>query len=258
VNDPTVPRLRLGLLLWTAGMLGVIAITLLVLPQLLANLPATLRGQALPMSPRLILLASLVQSAALLSLVVWTGTALAGSVGLHAPAFEAVVTRASVVRALQPQLLPGVVGGVLGGLVLVLFVLLAPPDLAAAQKRLGAPLVARVLYGGVTEEILLRWGFMTLLVWTAWRFFQRRTSEPKAVYIWLAIIVSAVVFGLGHLPAARLLLAGGLTPYVIAFVIGANSVFGIVAGYLFWRYGLESAIIAHALAHILNYVVGAS
>jgi hypothetical protein len=34
-------------------------------------------------------------------------------------------------------------------------------------------------------------------------------------------------------------------------VIVANSVFGIVAGYLYWKFGLESAIIAHILGHVV-------
>jgi hypothetical protein len=38
---------------------------------------------------------------------------------------------------------------------------------------------------------------------------------------------------------------------VILFVIVANSVFGIVAGYLYWKFGLESAIIAHILGHVV-------
>ena len=256
MNEPTIPRFRLGLLLWTAGMLGVIGITFFLLPRLLADLPRTLGREAPSVPISVLLAASLAQSGVLLALVVWIGVALGGAVRLHAPAFEAAVSGTSIMRALRPQVLPGIVGGVLGGLVLIMFVRLAPPELASAQLRLDAPLVVRVLYGGMTEEILLRWGIMTLLVWAAWRFLQHRTGEPAAVWVWLAIVLSAVVFGLGHLPAARLLI-GGLTPTVIVFVIAANSLFGIVAGYLYWRYGLESAMIAHALAHVLNYIVGA-
>jgi hypothetical protein len=38
-------------------------------------------------------------------------------------------------------------------------------------------------------------------------------------------------------------------------VVGANTVVGVLFGYLFWRYGLEAAIIAHAFAHVVGYVV---
>jgi hypothetical protein len=30
----------------------------------------------------------------------------------------------------------------------------------------------------------------------------------------------------------------------------------VLFGYLFWRYGLEAAMIAHAMAHLVSYAVG--
>lgn len=237
-------------------MSGVVTLTGLVLPQLLARLPEMLGREAppVPLPLWMLLLLSIAQSAALLALAVWTGTALAPAVGLHAPAFEAIVTRSRIGHVLKPQLVAGLIGGTFGAILIVVFSFLAPSELTAVQKRFDAPLIARVLYGGFTEEILLRWGFMTLLVWVAWRFFQRRAGSPKAIFVWIAIIVSALAFGAGHLPAAALLI-GGLSPVVVALVVGANALFGILAGYLFWRYGLEAAMIAHAFAHVLNYVI---
>jgi membrane protease YdiL (CAAX protease family) len=94
---------------------------------------------------------------------------------------------------------------------------------------------------------------MTALVWLAWRFLQHRRGAPRVGYVWLAIAVSAVLFGAGHLPAASALV-GALDMNVVAFVMGANAVFGLLFGYLFWRFGLESAMIAHALAHVVNYL----
>jgi hypothetical protein len=49
---------------------------------------------------------------------------------------------------------------------------------------------------------------------------------------------------------------GGLNPSLVLYVIAGNSLFGIMAGYLFWQYGLEAAIIALAFAHVVNYVAG--
>jgi len=37
------------------------------------------------------------------------------------------------------------------------------------------------------------------------------------------------------------------------FVIVGNSAFGLIAGYLYWKKGLESAIIAHALTHVVMF-----
>jgi membrane protease YdiL (CAAX protease family) len=128
---------------------------------------------------------------------------------------------------------------------------------AELQDRFAIPIVARVLYGGITEELLLRWGLMTALVWLAWRFLQQRRSPVRAGFVWLAIAVSALIFGAGHLPAASVLL-GAMDMSVVAFVIGVNTAFGLLFGYLFWRHGLESAIIAHALAHVVSFVANLS
>jgi hypothetical protein len=235
------------LLLWAAGMLGVVAITATVLPQLPREI-------ALPAPLWAISLASLAQSAVLLALAVWAGVAFAPAVSLRAPVFEAAATGRALAPALRPQLIPGVGAGVLGGLVLFATARYAPAALAEVQERFNVPLFARVLYGGITEELLLRWGFMTTLVWLTWRFLQRRRGSPQRGYVWLAIAVSALVFGAGHLPVAAALI-GELQANVVAFVVGANAAFGLLFGYLFWRSGLESAMIAHALAHVVYYLI---
>ena len=97
-----LPRLRLGLLLWLVGMLGVVVIAFTVLPSLLSetNLPAPLW---------VVLMASLAQSALLVALAVWVGIVLAPKVGLRAPVFEAAVAACPIVPALRRQLLPGLI-----------------------------------------------------------------------------------------------------------------------------------------------------
>ena len=56
-----VPRLRLGLLLWAAGMLGVVAVTVTLLPGML-------EGQNLPIPLWVVSLLSLGQSGVLVAL----------------------------------------------------------------------------------------------------------------------------------------------------------------------------------------------
>jgi membrane protease YdiL (CAAX protease family) len=90
---------------------------------------------------------------------------------------------------------------------------------------------------------------MTLLVWVGWRLFQKGQSKPASSSFVFAILISAFVFGVGHLPVAIML--GETGAAVVLFVIVANSAFGIVAGYLYWKYGLESAMIAHVLGHVI-------
>jgi membrane protease YdiL (CAAX protease family) len=73
---------------------------------------------------------------------------------------------------------------------------------------------------------------------------------PNGAVVIAAIIISAVVFAMGHLPIASLL-NGGLTLPLVIYVISANSLFGVVAGFLLWRRGLEAAMIAHMFAHVV-------
>jgi membrane protease YdiL (CAAX protease family) len=229
-------------------MVGSAAITTMVLPQLLQQLQASLPAPIWAIS-----LASLVQSALLLALAVWAGVRLAPSVGLRAPAFEAAATGRPIGPAIRPQLLPGLIAGVMGGILMFAAFRYAPIAVAELQDRFAIPIVARVLYGGITEELLLRWGLMTALVWLAWRFSQQRPGPVRPGFAWLGIAASALIFAAGHLPAASVLL-GALDGPVVAFVMSANTAFGLLFGYLYWRHGLESAIIAHALTHVVSFL----
>jgi membrane protease YdiL (CAAX protease family) len=110
-----------------------------------------------------------------------------------------------------------------------------------------------LFYGGITEEVLLRWGLMTAITWLAWRFFQGKRGAVSPGLTWLAIAVSALLFGVGHLPAVSFLI-GSLNGPVVLFVVGLNATFGLLFGWLFWRWGLESAMVAHAVTHLVSYV----
>ena len=241
-----VPRRRLAVLLWSAGTLGAVAVAVGLLPQLLGKL-------SLPAPLWQIAAASILQSALIVALAVWGGVALAPAVGLRAPAFEAAALRQPIMPALGPQILPGIAVGVLGGLLLFASLRISPGPIAALQGRFDPPLYARMLYGGITEEVLLRWGLMTAFTWLAWRSFQGRRGTVRPVLVWLAIAMSALLFGIGHLPVASFLI-GSLNGAVVSFVVGLNATFGVLFGWLFWRRGLESAMTAHAVTHLVSYL----
>ena len=246
---------RLFIILLSAGLAGVFSFLLVDLEALLASLPIPPEAELPPITPAIKLL-SLIQPALLVALAVFAGVALAPRVGLSSPAAEAVASGGSVWPALKPQIVPGIIGGLLGGGAIVAAALLAKPFLSTETvARISAfgrlvPLPTRLLYGGITEELLLRWGLMTLLVWAAWRLLQGREGGPRPAYVAGAIVISSLVFGVGHLPVAYLILPEA-TVALTLYVIVANSVFGFIAGYLYWKRGLESAMLAHMLAHVL-------
>jgi hypothetical protein len=177
---------------------------------------------------------------------------------LTSPVAEAAARGANLVSALKPQIIPGIIGGLAGGAAIVLVSALwkpfLPPEVTALISTFGrfVPLPTRLLYGGITEELLLRWGLMTILVWTAWRLFQKGRGKPKSAYVVATILISSIVFGIGHLPIAFMLFPQPTTA-LIAFVVVANSLFGLIAGYLYWKKGLESAMIAHVLTHVVMF-----
>jgi membrane protease YdiL (CAAX protease family) len=145
-------------------------------------------------------------------------------------------------------------GGIAGGAILWLFRRYSPKPFAPLQSKFSLVLLARVLYGGITEELFVRWGLMTVLVWFLWRFWQGMVNQPSIGLVWVAIVTSALIFGFSHLPAASALIAHLSVP-LAAYIVIANATFGLIAGYLYWCYGLESAILAHASAHLVAFVL---
>lgn len=238
-------------------MLGIASFLFVDLHALIAAIPLP-PGETLPElpPPALFKLISVIQPALLTTLAVAVGVWLGAGVRLHAPAAEAAANGEPFFEKLRPQIVPGVVAGLLTGAAITASWVVAKPFLSpefidrAQEFNKFLPHITRFLYGGFTEELLLRWGVMTFLVWAAWRLFQKGEGTPRPVWFVTAIVVSAVLFGMGHLPVAAML-AGGLTLPIVIYVIMGNSLFGIVAGFLYWRRGLESAMIAHISAHLV-------
>jgi hypothetical protein len=253
---------RLFLILFFLGFTGIVSILLLDLSALVALIPETTR-EIPTITPALKLL-SLVQPSLLLAAAVVIGIALAPRVGLSAPAAEALAANGDVFKALRPQLAPGVVGGIVGGLCVVLVSVLSRPFLLPATiDRVSrftklVPLPTRILSGGITEELLLRWGLMTLIVWAAWRLLQKGKGVPTKAYFVGGILLSSLLFGVGHLPVAFMLLPDAFSLALVLFVVLANSAFGVIAGYLYWRPGLESSMIAHIVCHLVLALASAA
>lgn len=115
----------------------------------------------------------------------------------------------------------------------------APPDLA------GSRLVVGLLYGGLAEEVIARWGAMSLL---AWALLRALGPAHARLALALAVALSALVFGAAHLP----LLAAQveLDTMLVARTLLLNGLGGVVYGGLFCRHHLEAAMAAHAATHL--------
>lgn len=233
---------RLGFALWLAGLPGVVALTGYLLQSPPLDLPS-----APP--PWVIALASGLQSVLLLSIAAFGGTKMASGLGLQAPLLSSLLKRKPVRDLIHPRIAPAIAGSVLGLVILLVYSEMLPGEVRELQQQKALPLALRVLYGGVTEEILIRWGLMTGLAWLIWRICSGQPSVLPAWIAWAAIAISALVFGLAHLPAVHALL-GEPGAQLVGLILALNVVFGVLAGYLFWRWGLETAIFVHVFAHI--------
>jgi len=238
---------RLAFALILIAVPGSVAIAWLALPLLVDQ-------QNLPLPLKTLQFISAAQSIVLVMLAAFVGTWLSPKVGLQAPVLSALVQGDNITGKLRPQLLPALSGGLAGAGIIMGSHAFAPSALAALQEKTSLPLVARVIYGGITEEVLIRWGLMTLLIWIGWRLLSHGSEAPPAGLVWLAIAVSAVLFGVAHVPAVAVMMES-VPAAITVYIIAGNTLFGIIAGYLFWRYGLEAPIAAHALAHMLAYVL---
>jgi membrane protease YdiL (CAAX protease family) len=90
---------------------------------------------------------------------------------------------------------------------------------------------------------------MSLLAWLGKFISHDGDGHPTGPVFWAANILAALLFGLGHLPATAMLVP--LTPLVVARAVLLNGLPGIAFGWLYWKRGLEAAMIAHFSADIV-------
>jgi hypothetical protein len=109
-------------------------------------------------------------------------------------------------------------------------------------------------YGGVVEEVMMRLFLMTLLAWLGSKISHTEDGKPTKVVMWIAILIAGLIFGIAHLPTATTM-GVQLTPLYIIRALMLNSV-GILYGWLYWKWGLESAMLAHFATDIVVHVLG--
>lgn len=233
-------------------------LVLIALPGVAATswlaLPRLIDVSKSPVSLEILQIATAIQSTVLVMVAALIGTTIAQKVGLSTPVISALASGGKVIEAFRLQLIPGLIGGCIGATVIVSFYVLSPESLRSVQPETPLPLAVRVLYGGITEEVLVRWGLMTAMAWVGWKVLQKDLPQPTPNVMWGAIVLSALVFGLSHIPSVAQFLPE-LSASVAAYITIGNALFGLVAGYLFWHYGLEAAMTAHVSAHLLAFMI---
>lgn len=242
-----VPRLKLALLL---GLAAVIA-SMALLPYLFGVLIPRQTGKA-QISYLAVAGSVLLQSGLGSFVLAWLGLWFGERYGLTAPWLRAWVYR-------QPQ--PRAPHRWWWAVVLGVFTGLSTIAIGTDWQHLGHPPAAQMLdwawrgalamfQGGIVEEIISRLFVMSLLVW----LIARLGGGVRPWMFVVAIMVAALLFGVLHLPAAfRVGMAN--SPLAIARIVFPNLVVGLSCGWLFWKYGLEHAMVAHFAGDFVLHVV---
>lgn len=254
-GEPRVPwkqDLKLALI-W--GVLAGLSALALV-PYLLQTMPGVFETLSIPF-PAFVLIQA-VQAFVLLGLLTLLGLRMGHLVGLGSPLLHGWVNQriAPDWRALKPLqaiVLGAIVAIAIVGLSAVLDPMLPKPlhpltDPDAGTSALNGLLAS--FYGGIVEELQLRLFVMTLLVWV---FAVLAKRMPRPWVYWTAIVIAAVLFGVGHLPAAGKIWE--LSGIVVFRTIVLNAIGGIVFGWLYWRRGIEMAMLGHLSTDIGLHVL---
>lgn len=262
---------RLYWVLLATEVLGALAIVPIA-RDMLGGLPVLTERPPIPLF--LLILIGVVQNLVLIGLTLWLGLKLSRALGLRMPLIEGWVDRQPAEDPGLPNVgarhaVPSVASTLRSGLLtgLVIGIILAGCLLALTPRFPNLPFVIvakfpvwkrflACFYGGVYEELFTRLFLLSVIAWLVNRSWRKPTPTLSNTAFWLANILTAVLFGLGHLPSTSLFMP--ITASVVVAALLLNGIAGIAFGYLFRTRGLEAAMVAHFTADFVIYVVGAS
>lgn len=195
---------------------------------------------------------AILQTLILVFILSLSGAVLSRITGLRAPILESMVHGTANASAILPILLPAAAYALLGLLAfcglyygVVKRVVDEKSLLIMTRLRMSLGIDGCVLYGGVVEEVIARWGIMNLATFFAVIFMK----HPTSLIMWFTIVISGLIFAMGQLPAY--FAAGCISSrnFIYSYTLLSLSQ-SVVFGYLFWKYGLLCAILSHMLFHL--------
>ena len=206
-----------------------------------------------PIPLHILLPLQITQNIVMFAVFIFAGLYLAEKVGLGAPLLKRWSLGEEIKSALRSIL---GVSACLGALAAILitaldfsFYFMFPNEPIYAVELPEAPVWQGFLasfYGAINEEVLNRLFLMSLFVWVLSKIKKTKEGKPSELTYLAAILATAIIFGLMHLPSTAILVP--LTPFIIARAIILNGVAGVIFGWLYWKKGLESAMISHFTA----------
>jgi hypothetical protein len=223
----TLPVTKAALLLVAAGLPGVLSL-LLTLPDI----------EGVPRA------ALLVNPLLLLGIMAFVGSRAAPRCG-----FQLAATDPG--RNMARMAVTGVIAGAVVALLDQLTHALWSAGTSLASMTGGwsaAGLLAGVLYGGITEEIVMRWGLMALVTLGVRKLVRPETPPALHATVVTGAVISSILFAAGHLPSLALL--GEPTGPAITRTLILNLLAGLLFAGVFARHGLLVAMGCHAGFHV--------
>ncbi|MCL2602119.1 MAG: CPBP family glutamic-type intramembrane protease [Treponema sp.] len=205
-----------------------------------------------------ILLAQVLQSSVMFALVVFLGLLLSKKIGMGAPLLQNILEGKNQSKEFKSIVVPSIALGILAGALILLFNF-PFTKLIPELQNMELPVIPAwkgflaSFYGGIAEEVLLRLFLVSLLAWITFKIKKDKNGNATVFGIWLSIIVAAIIFGIGHLPATAKIF--NLTGLVVARAIVLNGIGGIIFGWLYWKKGLEAAMLSHFSTDIVLHVI---
>ena len=237
-------KLFTGLILFGLGMTGVFSLLGMEVP-----LPAEVEKiVADQFTTRQLKLLSLINPTVLLIITIVVGTILHEKVNLDVPMIKGAL-RKEKRGNIRRIIIFGMAGGIIAGIFILMvgaaYEPLLPNEFLKMGENIHTSLAVRFLYGGITEEILMRFGLMTFFVWLLSKIFKSLNAK---IY-WGGILLAALLFAVGHFPVV-FQAVGSPSALLLSYILLGNSIGGIIFGWLYWKKGLESAFIAHIFTHV--------
>ncbi len=198
----------------------------------------------------------------------FTGLLLVNRTGFDLPIIKALLARKPLGKMIKNEALVALISALILSVVAIIVLVLLKPaiqndfasrglSLSDFEGRSQAPYWAMGLASfsaGTLEEIGFRLGLMSLVAFLGGLVWKDTAKRPTSSVIWTAILLVALLFGAVHVSNIAAL---GLpfTPSLIGYAVIGNLVPGIFFGWLYWKRGLETAIVTHIIFDLFVHVL---
>jgi hypothetical protein len=201
----------------------------------------------------------IMQSAILFAAFISLGLVLAPKAGIELPILRGWFYGPAAPLPKNSVRTPLIAGVVMAAILLLVFYTIFLPRIPEwpIGMEVAMPVWKRFLscfYGAINEEIVARLFALSLILWVLRKVARQKSPQASPIIFWIANLIVAALFAIGHIPAAKVFLP--ITPLVIVALLTINGSASLLFGYLCWKRGLEAAMLAHFSADFMLHVIG--